>query len=216
MEEPKPLHEQIDSLLKNQRQQLDVDLPDDAVWERLSRKLENSQADSASDSSDKKGGKEVKLKPWNRRIAAAAAVVFLLTAVGTLLYELKPDSAVAIEEDTYATLYESNPKLAEVETHFTSEVNSLKGQIQQVQLAVNKEEDHTAFLTDLEQAYETLKTNALESGMNEQVIHAMINNYRLRITLLERLLTELEDAQMQRESQSSIQTDNNAQNQEEI
>ncbi|MFT7589001.1 MAG: GTP cyclohydrolase III [Limisphaerales bacterium] len=81
-----------------------------------------------------------------------------------------------------------------------AQVSGLRSQVNLIQSELTskssgKAADYTAFISDLEDAYETLKSNAIESGKDERVITAMINNYRLRIQLLEKLLTELVDAQ---------------------
>ena len=78
--------------------------------------------------------------------------------------------------------------LSEIETYYQSEINY------RIALVKSQLDDHR-ILEDLEamdQAFRELKTDLKDNVDNEEVVTAMLENYRLKLRILEEILGELE------------------------
>lgn len=172
----------IENYLKQNRPALDVEDAPKGLWDKLEKELHPP-------------------KPWykNPRILSIAAmltvgfgaVIFLLARTGpqtgsNIAMEI-PEGAMEFNE-----WYESHPELREAEFFYQTASTKILGEIDQ--LLPEEEKAAYAFVNDLEKAYEELKSDAISSGLTRPIIEAMINNYRLRILLLEKLLKELKRA----------------------
>ena len=184
--EMKQFLEELDDFLDKERDQMDQALPANRVWEGIRSGLKQE------DNSEEKTGKVVSMNRPNRTswwVAAAAVVARAFAGISQLMNEPAAE-AVADNE----LIYEIAPELRNAEVQFASTVSTLESAVLALVPENYEGTAPTAFLSDLETAYEDLKKEALETGMTEEVVLAMIKNYRLRIYLLEKLLTELEEA----------------------
>ena len=164
--------------LEQKRQHIDVEEVPAGIWSKLEKKLHPT--------------------PWYRKrsflVAAASAMIFALSAA--VFWNLSTNSGANAAEVFYA----ESAELTEAEFYYQSASAQLINQIHEH--LPDGESESLAFMDDLEDAYEQLKKDALLTGMTEQVIAAMINNYRLRIYMLERLLNEFQDAKSEEQNKN--------------
>jgi len=93
-------------------------------------------------------------------------------------------------------------ELMEAEVFYSSQINDAKGQI--VTLSGNNHEliDEINFdLIELDDVYSDLKNDLKDNGDNEEVIEAMIQNYRLKLQILEDILIQLKKSNQTNDNQ---------------
>lgn len=123
-----------------------------------------------------------------------AAVFVLVIGVSWLFYNLGKMQSVenSMASNPTSTTMEFNQDLMEAEVFFTEKVNIKRQEV----LAYSGSNSPATKqilqeLDKLELQYIDLKDELKINGDNPQIINAMVENYRMRLTLLERLLEQL-------------------------
>ena len=127
-------------------------------------------------------------RPWRRLyfISGIAASLVILLGVGWALLS----GIVWDTRDGYA-LREISPELAETEYYYAERVSQLMHLIEQTDVRI----DPSVFndLTLLDSAYQDLKHDLRDNVDNAEVIDAMIQNYRIKLKILEHILEQIQD-----------------------
>lgn len=163
--------------IQQRRPQFEVYEPDlDQLWEGIDSGLKRRKA----------------IGLWSMAGKMAAAVAFIVLAGWlTLSYEIRESL------DGYA-LYEISPELAETELYYSQQVAEKLQIIRASNTGVDQEVMQN--LQALDSAYLDLKRDLKENVDNEEVVTAMINNYRIRLAILEQILTEINHHDQNKES----------------
>lgn len=132
--------------------------------------------------------------PWRYYISRAAAVILLIGAslvvqrIWMNRVQSKPGKVADVEIDI--------PELREAEMYYSGMINA---KLEQVKPMLSEypslEEELNSDLSELDSIYTGLKSDLKDNIANHEVIEAMIQNYRLRISILEDMLTFLESQQ---------------------
>ncbi len=148
--------------------------------------------------------------------AVAASVAFLL-GFGIWLYKPSPDLPTPGEQqiadrDTVQTapslsLGDLSPDLKKLEQYYTANIN-----LELSRLDISGEnkavaDDYLARLRELDAEYQDLVRELNEVGPNEETISAMIRNFQIRLELLQKLkskLNELKQSNNETVSSSSV------------
>lgn len=124
---------------------------------------------------------------WWRPLSIAASVLILICA-GIFLQDSEP------EVEGLASV---SPEMEETQSFFTTTINR-----ELETLKSFEDEDSAALIDDtlkrlesLENEYEQLKTDLVESGDDKRVIAAMITNFQNRIELLQQVIQNIEEIQ---------------------
>ncbi|MBL6446119.1 hypothetical protein JMN32_07360 [Fulvivirga sp. 29W222] len=113
-----------------------------------------------------------------------AATILLLVIVGWGFISLKfNDSSEGV------ALHEISPELAETEYYYSQQVAEKLSIIKASKAGVDKEVMDN--LIALDSAYQDLKQDLKDNADNEEVVEAMITNYRLKLSILEQILKEI-------------------------
>ncbi len=148
-----------------------LDKAPDFTWENISTRLDEVER--------KRKGFVLNHKILLRPLAVAAAVLVLLAA-GVGLW---------LPSETGSSFASQYPELAETEQFYQQVLQEKETQIQQrVSNEVYQEE-----IDLLEEEYRLLRESLHEQTNNEEIIRSMIENYRLRVDLLEGLLEQLKE-----------------------
>ena len=127
-------------------------------------------------------------RPWRRLyfVSGVAASLVILFGVGWALFS----GMVWDTRDGYA-LREISPELAETEYYYAERVSQMMHLIEQTEAQI----DPSVFedLTLLDSAYQELKHDLRDNVDNEEVIDAMIQNYRIKLKILEHILEQIKD-----------------------
>lgn len=167
--------DKIEELFKNLQNDFDLETPEEGHGERFLNKLKHDD-----NLENAKNIKSLFYKP----LLAAAAVIILCFGLFTFLQR----------EPAANDLASVSPQLSQTQNFFdtviTSELNKLK---------IKRSPENEALVADaleqmelLEKNYKRLKLDLNESGNDQRVVYAMINNFQSRIDLLEEVLKSIE------------------------
>lgn len=173
-------------ILKN-RAALDTAEAPDAVWEKLSTSTPENNPQTPS------RGNTVRLRflsanTGRRLMRAAAALALLLTGAGIGMWY---DSVPGKPAQTVA-LGEIAPEYAELEQYYIRDIHLKQQQLNRI--SVNEDHDVTQDLAQLDQMMEELRSELqhVPPANREKVVRALIENYKAKAAILERVLERLE------------------------
>lgn len=164
-------------IIENREAFNDAD-PNPLMWLEIEKKLE------------KKG--KVKIRKMTRVFAIAASFIIILGA-GVLI-------GLNITNNNSSTFPADNPQYVEfqeAENYFQKQVSVKMDQLKEK----NVEQDVQDDLTQLDAVYNEMKAELLNSPTkdNSAIIQAMIDNYRIRIDMLEKILNNVNDKNKENE-----------------
>jgi hypothetical protein len=174
----------LEEFVSSHRNEFDDEAPSSGVWENLASEVASQKA------------AQPKLIPLRKAVVYGAAAVAVV-AFG-LFYLLKEKQSavvaevpeVAIEIDGYQ-LSDISPELAEVEGYYVTRVNQNLQRLNDLNVDPMLLEE----IDFLDEEFNQLKSEMGESVNNDQIIEAMIDNYRLKLEILEAMLIELENTE---------------------
>jgi len=152
----------IKQFIQNNRPAFDSEVPPAFVWENVEKNLPRKRIHMY-------------------RVLRMAAAVLLILGMGIVIGRF-----AAQPSKTELALSDISNEYAELENFYTQKIN------QKISLLKNQQLDERALsdIKELEQEFETLKRDLNASNaQDEQIIQAMIENYRTKIDLLERVLS---------------------------
>ncbi len=140
----------------------------------------------------RKKNPEKKMISWYMSRAAGILLIFGLSYVFHEFVDRKKDARLAKQKMN--DIYELVPELKEAETYYANLVSNKLEEIQPF-LASNPgiREDVNVDLTELDSVYISLKNDLRDNVANDQIIEAMIQNYRLKLRILEELQDEFKN-----------------------
>lgn len=129
---------------------------------------------------------QTKTSNWRKLLAVAASIVLVVMVM------LTRNSSPELKE-----LADVSPEMEKTQDFFTSTINRELFQIQEKATPENQEliDDAIIRLGQLEEAYESLKNDLVNSGEDKRVIYAMIENFQNRIDLLQQVLAQIDAIQ---------------------
>ncbi len=132
------------------------------------------------------------------RIFSKAAAVLLIFGLSYLFHEfVDRGREVRIANKKMNDIYEQIPELKEAESYYA---NLVSGKMEEIKpfLAKNPQinKDVNVDLMELDSVYISLKNDLRDNVANDQIIDAMIQNYRLKLRILEELQEEINKENM--------------------
>jgi hypothetical protein len=155
----------------------------DAFWDEIERKLDQNEKASTP------------LYPWKSILRIAASILIILTVSIGFLW-IKGNS------DKYAdgvSLRDLSPELAEAEIYYNQLLDTKMNIIKASD--VNVDEVVIENFQSLDSAYNELKLDLEDNMYNEEVIDAMIQNYRLKLQILENILDEIQKSNTEEDNE---------------
>ena len=161
----------IESFIKNNREEFDQALPSLKVWADIDKALEQKNAR--------------RFTIW--RATRVAAAVVLLMVSGALISNYWQSSR---ETELASSIETANPEYAEMVQYYTDQVNNKYQQLVSLNAAVNVEED----LQQVDQVMEELKAELKDApkGSEEQIIASLVMSYQTKVEILERVLERIQ------------------------
>lgn len=122
-----------------------------------------------------------------------AASVLLLMGLGWTIFQAGVNSGIDQEAESQTVASIMPAELLEVEQFFSASVANKKAELENLAAADGNPEIQSVLseLEELEDQYEELKQELMINTGNERIVNAMIENYRLRLEVLEKLLMKL-------------------------
>lgn len=166
----------LEEFIITNKEEFDVYTPDEKLWAKIRNK-------------DKEKIRTIPL--WLKTVyrIAAAALIFIASYAFHEYRDLKSDKiAFSQQEDE---LYHLIPELRETESFYNNKVNLKMEELQPFLKKLPELNSELQYdMNELDSVYSSLKNDLKENIANDQVLEAMIDNYRLKIEILEDLLIE--------------------------
>ena len=172
----------LENLFKNLENNFDIEIPEAGHEIRFLNKLNEKKVIKITTS---------KRNIWKPLIVVAASIVLILVLVISIP-----------TQKTSGDLATVSPKMAKTQDFFTltinEELNKLNSEASpEVQNLIN---DALLQIKKLENDYNTLKIDLLESGDDNRVIYAMISNFQNRIDILQNTLNQIKNVKQLKNS----------------
>jgi len=172
------MNDRFEEFVKENREAFDLHEPDPSLWLRINPANQNNR-------------RRQKLRIV--RYAAAAAVLLAVFSSG--FYYLGKSAGTSVGEQS--AIYQ---ELMETEVYYNSLVNQRYRELQPFfASSPGMEEDIQKDMADLDQICNELKEDLKDNMDNVEVIEAMIQNYRMKLEILEDLLNQLKEKEERHE-----------------
>jgi len=169
----------LESYLRNNRQKLDVEKPDEElIWVGISHSLN-------------KNDKRRKHIFWKYAVTIAAAVfVFFLVRYQTIM-----------QPGQQLILVQIDPGLARYESEIVNRIKNYTLQIENSNYNLNELPTTPDILQDIDLMIEMYSADLKEYGNNPALIQSLIDLYEKKVSLLQRILNEIEKTKNHETSQ---------------
>lgn len=183
------MKDNLEKYISENREAFDMLEPSNDLWNKINTTQERR-----------------KVIRMNTRVVWRAAAVILIFLSGFIFQEIRYNSSNSVEKEQMAESEEIViPELQETEAFFAHKVSDMMNEIQIY--AVNDPaimEEVQYDISELDSVYVDLKRDLKDNVANDEVIEAMIQNYRLKIRILEDLLTELKEINDENTTNESV------------
>ena len=138
--------------------------------------------------------------PWKNVLRIAASILLIMTVSIGFLW-LKGNSTRYADG---VSLQDLSPELAEAEIYYNQLVEAKMSLIKSSHADADLVQVVTKDFEMLDSAYNELKTDLKDNMYNEEVIDAMIQNYRIKLQILESILENIEKSNVDKEEDEKI------------
>ena len=184
------MQDEFEKFVKDNKENFDTEVPSFQLWNNIEPQL--NEQDKTQQSPLKivsSARRTIRMKMV--RYASIAAVGLLLLTVGGVIgsyWTVGGEPQVA-----GISLGEVSDEYAEVEQHYAQQVNLNIEKLKKL----NYDEAILKDIEELDIAFQELKQELGHSNeiSNEEIIHAMIENYQMKIDILERVLNRMKPKQ---------------------
>lgn len=170
--------DKLKSFIDSERDAFDEQVPSPELWDRIDEDLGKPK-------------KFVPIRYLYYSFGAAAAAVILMAFFFWNSNSQQPALAELVEEENneieLMTLSDVSSELAEVESYYVAEVNLRMDELK----ALDTTGEYLTEVEMLKEEFESLKKEMGRGADQEKIVQAMIQNYRLRLDILEEMLEEL-------------------------
>lgn len=169
------MKDRFEDFMKQNRESFDFREPDPAIWDRLKKDITIKKRTN-----------------WKLVFSRAAAVLVIFGAsyaVNEMIHRYHNRSTDSLKAGNEKVI----PGLTETEAYYTSLINQKMDQLKPVMAnCPSLQEELNYDMSELDSVYTDLKSDLKDNMANQEVVEAIIENYRLKITILEDLLSEME------------------------
>ena len=164
--------DRLEEFIKSNREAFDQYEPSDKVWEQISK--------------SKRKSKTITFTTYFLRVAAVIAVA-LISSVVIIKTNIFNSDELALQNDDPELL-----ELIEAEAYYAGQVNEKMDEIRKCYVTFPEIKNEVEMdLNELEEMYNTLKTDLKENISNKAVIEAMIENNRYRLKMVDQVLDQI-------------------------
>ena len=172
--------DKLEKYILDHREKFDDQEPDPAIWERI---------DTGKAPVIRINWKDIAWK------AAAVAVIFLASYYFHDYMSSRKQASQNLAGNNAEINSPMLRQLLEAEAYYTSQINLRKEEVFRL-TASDPDVRHEVDLemVDLERVFQELKADLKDNADNEEVIEAMIQNYRMKLDILEEMLLRLKQS----------------------
>jgi hypothetical protein len=167
--------DRLEKFVTEHREEFDVYEPNEGLWERI-RKPEVSQ---------------IKTISWFWK---AAILLLVFGASFWAQQHMKDQKQQILVKDNRTNPEMAIPELAEANKYYNGLIQAKLSEVQKALVSypeIKKDMRHE--LSELDSVFQSLKNDLKDNISNPEIIEAMIQNYRLKLNLLEQIQTELQE-----------------------
>ncbi len=171
------MENRFEEFIRNNREAFDSREPDPALWKKIEA-----------------GVRPRRVINW-RIIASRAAAVLIIFAASYMVHEIidRDRSEITGRKPQKQGKEIVIPELQEAEIYYSGLLSEKLDAIRPILANCPGIEEELSFeMNSLDSLYSDLKTDLKDNIANQDVVEAIIENYRLRIAILEELLMELD------------------------
>jgi hypothetical protein len=171
--------DKLEKYIIENRDSFNVYEPGPAVWDKVQKSVKKTK---------------VRTINWSTVMWRAAIVVLFLATAFTLSVVLQLRNHGSNMADQ--KLMKKIPELAEAEAYYTT---ITKNKLEEINKHLNNDPElQKKFLKDvseLDKMYDNLKKDLLDNVETQEIVEAMIQNYRLKLEVLEEILKDLQNSE---------------------
>jgi hypothetical protein len=170
------MKDRFEEFVKSKREEFDIHSPDPDTWRIIEARRK----------------KKIN-KPNIWRIISKVAAVFVIFLLSWTFHELRDNwKESKTAENFNEQVYDLAPELKEAEFYYTTQVNLKLKELEPLFTDSPEIKDEVKKdLSELDSIYSSLKQDLKDNIANDQVLEAMIQNYRLKLDILEDLLMDV-------------------------
>jgi len=164
----------FEEFVRNNQAEFDIREPRPELWNEIEKSISHKKAIR-----------------WRFYLSRAAAVILIFTAsfIAQRVWINVKDNIAENRDAVEINI----PELREAEMYYSGMINTMLDEVKPLLAEYpSLEEELQTDLSELDSIYDGLKNDLKDNIANHEVIEAMIQNYRLRIAILEDLLMFLE------------------------
>jgi len=170
--------DKLEKFVTDNRDRFDVHEPSPEVWDKVVKRGE-----------EKPKSRKITLRTVLWR-AAAVVVIFIASYFVHDIINRQPSEMIA--EDEYQDQEILIPEVIEAEAYYSGLINEKLDEVRKFADIYPDLEDEVKYdLSVLDSIYFDLKKDLRDNIANEEIVEAMIQNYRMKLEILEELLDEL-------------------------
>ncbi len=182
------MKDRLEQFISDNRDQFDPYEPDDKLWAGIENNIH---------------GKKTFRIGWKGVMWRAAAVILIFGASYAIQEYLHQRKAMMAGQESNEII-KNIPELQEAEIYYTSLLNDKISQIgplleQNPELGESLQQD----LSELDSIYAELQLDLRDNIANDEIVEAMIQNYILKIQILEDLLEFLDESSKNNEDEKA-------------
>jgi hypothetical protein len=163
---------QLEGFIRENRDSFDSELPSDELWGKIEDKL----------------NKNTSKRYLQHRIVWAVAAILVVALITTILVEPKENAMERFGSNIDPEMKE----LLETEAYYAVMVSGKMTEIERCyQIYPELKSDIEADLQELDLMYKELKNDLNDNFYNREVIEAMIQNNRVRLEMVNRVLDQI-------------------------
>lgn len=174
--------DKLEKFINENRNEFDDLVPDPALWDKI----------------QKREPEPVSLNWTNFLIRVAAVAVIFVSGYIFIDYLTQDDQTQVVVNEVQIDPNDAGmvEDLMEAEYYYTSQIEERKEEF--YCLTANNtglRDDLNMEMVELDQVFKNLKEDLKDNADNEEVVFAMIQNYRLKLEILEEILLQLRSAE---------------------
>ena len=166
--------DRLEEYISKNREELDRYTPSNDVWKGI------------------RGNMNYRRRNLTLWFSAAAMIVVILTTAVLFYVGKERDNYVLNRRDADILLMKANPELIESEIYYNNLIHDLY--LQATPLLTNNPDIEKELINDLshlDSICADIKKDLRDNVANQEVVEALINNYRIKIRILENMLNTL-------------------------
>ena len=160
------MKDRLEDFVRDHNNEFDIFEPSDALWKGIEKKMDK--------------GTKHRISFYLSRVAAVAAIFVLSFAIQQYIFNNRGEVII--------------PELQEAEMYYSSLINMKLEQVKPLLTGYpGLQEELERDLTELDSVYKNLKEDLKDNIANQEVLEAMIENYRFRADILEEMVLYLDN-----------------------